>query len=99
MLVCLDPVVPSISEVFPTNDGILVYPVIGCLTDDIANYTITVSYTHILNTSFLKDICEFLQVQYGYIRCTTLNVESGSMSLPGANGSIFTITGLGSYTR
>ena len=39
------PVVPSIPEVFPTTDGMLVYPNIGCLTDDITNYNITVSYS------------------------------------------------------
>ena len=38
------PMAPGISAVFPINDGILVYPEIGCLTDDIENYAITVSY-------------------------------------------------------
>lgn len=87
---------PSISAVFPIIDGVLVYPEIGCLTDDIADYTINVScifcILHFENISAL-------QVDYEYTRCPGNTLESGSMSSSGANGSIFTITGLGSYTR
>ena len=43
LLIPVVPVAPSISAAFPINDGMLVYPEIGCLTDDIANYIITVS--------------------------------------------------------
>ena len=38
-----------------------------------------------------------LQVGYQYTTCS--GADTGSMSLSGANGSIFTITGLESYTR
>ena len=51
---CVGPIAPSISAVFPMNDGILVYPEIGYLTDDIANYDITVSYNILFSMPHFK---------------------------------------------
>ncbi|XP_065883725.1 uncharacterized protein [Dysidea avara] len=41
-----NPVTPSISAVYPTANGLVVYPSIGCLRDEISNYTITVAYQY-----------------------------------------------------
>jgi len=93
------PVIPNIPEVFPTTDGILVYPSIGCLTDDITNYNITVSYSLccVYCTPYAL-MSMFFQVIYHYTPCFD-NVHTDSMILPAADGSLFNITGLGSYTK
>ena len=57
---CVVPMAPSISAVFPINDGMLVYPEIGCLTDDIANYNITVSYNILFSMTLFK--CVFYRL-------------------------------------
>ena len=51
---------PSISAVFPLDDGMLLYPEIGCLTDDIANYDITVSYNILFSVPLFK--CVFYRL-------------------------------------
>lgn len=75
----------------------LVYPNIGCLKDDITNYTITVSY--IIHAPYIPHLmyAYISQVGYQYTPCTG-STQPGSMTLPDANGSLFNITGLGSYT-
>ena len=75
----------------------LVYPNIGCLKDEITNYTITVSYMHGLYKFTHLMYAYISQVVYQYTLCTG-STQSGSMTLPGANGTLFNITGLGSYT-